>query len=641
MASMEDRLPLMVERLYGRGKVLLFSTLPQPDWCNLYQRRFFIPLMARTVSYLSGGGPAASGGNVGEALSLGNGTWDEHRPPQVIRPDNKPVEATVHIVDGEPRANWARNKSICPAFTQCTWPAIPSKSRRTTPWPLRSASSARVRPAIPGWAPPAVFAVNIPRRESIPDGLDLDAQRGQMGKWVWPAGDKTRPAAEAVAGLLDHGQVGRGVWDALLGLVLALLLIEPLVANRFVRSTVEAPAAAEPALPERRRWPDVSAVAPGCPEARFHPPRPVDGSGARAGRAGRHSGVHGGTAMAPSVVDFPPPALVDASLVRGRLPGVRLAAPHLGSSAEEQSTPLMAVLLDNSRSMARPFASQSGSVSRYAKALAVLHEQVQPALDGKYRLKLFDVRGEPLDAAHLPPSPEVATSPIVAGLANVQHELAGQPLAGILLLSDGIENSERPGIAASEPLRVPVYPIDVAQPHSGPAGPPDLILQAVATNRTALVGNMVRVTVDIGATGDTHSAQVPLAILDAGRVIATSTIQWRPEQPLLRTQLDFAPTRAGNFTYTVQLGKLPGETNLENNRKTFSLTVHAKALKVLYVDGVLRFEGKFIREALDFRPRHQRHFFRPHGAPRHRPRLAGALAAGGPGQAGHGDPGQR
>ena len=58
----------------------------------------------------------------------------------------------------------------------------------------------------------------------------------------------------------------------------------------------------------------------------------------------------------------------------------------------------------------------------------------------------------------------------------------------------------------------------------------------------------------------------------------------------------------GNFTYTVQLGKLPGETNLDNNRKTFSLTVHAKALKVLYVDGVLRWEGKFIREALTSDP---------------------------------------
>jgi len=96
--------------------------------------------------------------------------------------------------------------------------------------------------------------------------------------------------------------------------------------------------------------------------------------------------------------------------------------------------------------------------------------------------------------------------------------------------------------------------------------------------------------------------QIPVSLLDAGELVASRTISWQAGERLNRAELEFIPYRPGEFTYTVAVGGLPGETDLANNRQTFPLTVRAKPLTVLYVDGVLRWEGKFIREALGADP---------------------------------------
>ena len=331
--------------------------------------------------------------DVGEALSLGDGKWDEHRPPQVVRPDQSRVEAAVQLIDGEPRAGLSPEQVDQPGFY-------------TVHAAARSAAGSCGR-----------LCGEYSCRESIPNGLDLDAQRGPMGKWttqaVGPAGDKGRAAAD-LAGLLDRGQVRRGIWDGLLGLVSA-------IADR---------------------------ASGGQP---LHPL----GRGNARGGDDRHSKTQAGGLMFQRLL---PEALkldfsrvgpfVMAALGLGVLAvilaytvglrwhhqssilrrlfllALRLSAvacvvfallhPTWDRPREEQSKPVLGVLLDNSRSMARPFADQSTGVSRYAKALTVLHEQVQPALGGKYRLKLFDVdahrwtrptcrrRPRPLSARSLP-----------------------------------------------------------------------------------------------------------------------------------------------------------------------------------------------------------------------------------------------
>jgi uncharacterized membrane protein len=305
--------------------------------------------------------------------------------------------------------------------------------------------------------------------------------------------------------------------------------------------------------------------------------------------------------------------------------GLRLAAIACGILAlwhpvwvrEEPVTqcPVLAVVLDDSASMAqptrRPYEPQAPArgpnadggqpLSRYESATEVLTRQLRPALERTCELQLFDAEGRALDWNNLPHVAEGTCSPLTSTLLQVQRTLREQPLAGMVLLSDGREVAERPTAGGLEQLRTPVHVIEIVD-DNGPAGPPNVAIQGVAANRRALVGNAVRVAVDLVASGVAENTPVPVSILDSERTVATRTVQLPAAAAGRRAELEFVPRRAGDFTYTVQVGALPSELNLADNRQTFPLHVTGKPLTVLYVDGVLRWEGKYVREALSSDP---------------------------------------
>jgi uncharacterized membrane protein len=288
-----------------------------------------------------------------------------------------------------------------------------------------------------------------------------------------------------------------------------------------------------------------------------------------------------------------------------------LLHPALLQKETQIKKAIVAVVLDDSQSMSSPLGASENAAegkavpTRYARAVETLQAKLKPALGQRYRLAVYDIQGQPLDIEHLPPSPTATVSPIGDTLSSVERDLAGEPLSGIVLLSDGIQNTPQPSIAGPDELHTKVYPIELASRKTALAGPPDLSIQSVAANRLALVGNTVRVKVDIATNGEAGATQVPVWITDGkdtGHPIAKTSVSLRSDDPLVRAELEFTPLKPGQFTYLVQVGHVPGEVNLKNNRQTFPLTVRAKALRVLYLDGVLRWEGKFIREALSADP---------------------------------------
>jgi uncharacterized membrane protein len=273
-----------------------------------------------------------------------------------------------------------------------------------------------------------------------------------------------------------------------------------------------------------------------------------------------------------------------------------------------EEKPTVAVVLDNSASMGQPLGGTTagghegtqgvGEGNRYGRAVSVLREGLLPALDGSHRLRIYDVEGGTLNTDLIPGEAAGKRSPLTDTLLRVQRNLRGEPLVGIALLSDGAETTDQPALGSLEQLRVPVYAINIAEPAPEEPVRADVSIQSVAANRRALIGNTVRVVVDIAASGALGAIDLPVSILDGSTTIAARTIQWRPDERLARAELEFVPRRIGQFTYTAVVGGGPGESDLGNNRTTFPLSVRAKPLTVLYVDGVLRWEGKFVRDAL-------------------------------------------
>jgi hypothetical protein len=221
LASLDQGLPLLVERRYGAGRVLLCAVAPHPRQTNLPLRRAFVPLCSRIASYLAGGGTAAREHHVGEDLELLRGGWDVERPVYVVRPDGARVRAAVKVVDAVPVAYVPADAAGRPGFYRVEDPdAEPPAAPSATRW----------------------LAVNVPRSESSVDVLDLDATTKLAGNWrlnVLDADSVARRGDVAQAGettsLLGAGWLSRGIWDAVLWTVFILVLAEPLIANQVVR----------------------------------------------------------------------------------------------------------------------------------------------------------------------------------------------------------------------------------------------------------------------------------------------------------------------------------------------------------------------------------------------------------------------
>lgn len=302
---------------------------------------------------------------------------------------------------------------------------------------------------------------------------------------------------------------------------------------------------------------------------------------------------------------------------------VALLQPSWQQETTTRRKPVLAVVLDDSLSMSKSADASADStlaVSRYAKALEILGKQVLPAIGDVLDLRIYDVQGRPIDPNHLPELPADTQSPLTATLLKVQQDLRLLPTAkqvysitssdkslpipapGILLLSDGTQMTDEPVAPGIDRLLLPVHAIEIAKPEPPATAAPDVAIEAVSVNRHARVGNTVQAIVDLVAEGAVPAGPLLLSILDGTNVLASQALNLKEGERARRAEVEFTLRRPGDLTLTVHLAPVPGETILANNRQTFPIAVRAKPLTVLFIDGVLRWEGKFIRQALSDDP---------------------------------------
>ncbi len=618
IAGMEGGRPLLLERGFGQGRVLLLTTDMTPASTNLPVRRLFLPLMGRLVSHLAGGARQETMPEVGRPLTVARGGgWNVSSPLALLTPSGQRVEVPWTMRGLEPLA------------------MLPAAS-------VTQAGFFALQAAPPDMAKTrSVFAVNVPRAESDPTRADMQHLAKQGGRWAITPVDATSQgsgqtalAEEAVADLLDHAVVTRGIWDALLWLALAFVLIEPLVANLLLnerKGTGGFRGATSSTHDFNRKtvtaWPKGQAAA----SIAFAP-----------------------MLMMPNLatIDFTPAwnglmlaavclaiaAVIGAYLWglrwRGTTPAFRaallslrliavaalllaLSHPVWQRTREVTQKPVLAVVVDDSASM-NLRDGDDASPSRHDDALATL-ASARRLLRDEFDLRVFSLggrewehdstinsdAGDDATATHA-----VKDSPLSRSLLAAQRAIEGDKPAGILLLSDGIEADDAADIPPLAELHLPIF--TVALSPSADAKPrPDLAITSIAANEHALMGNTVRVTVGLNSRvplGDAKAATgagekegvigVPISILHGDEVVASRIFPWRAGDTAARAEIEFVPTQPGRLTYSVQVGAASGEGDLSDNRRSFEMTVRAKPLTVIYVDGVLRWEGKFIRQAL-------------------------------------------
>jgi hypothetical protein len=275
---------------------------------------------------------------------------------------------------------------------------------------------------------------------------------------------------------------------------------------------------------------------------------------------------------------------------------VLLLRPSLVVSAVVPQRNVLAVMLDDSRSMRLADEDGRPRADVVRRLFGGPDSALYAQLARQFTLRVFRFS----HAAHRVAGADSMAfdgtrTQVDAGLRQISDELAGTPLAGIVLVSDGADNADSAlaGALLGGGRRVPVFTVGVGREQLSR----DVQLSQVDAPRSALVGSTVALDVALSHTG--YAGQtVQLVAEDGGRVVASQPVRLPRDEGTARVRLLVPVTEAGARALRVRVAAQPGETITANNGREVLVTVRDGRERILYVEGEPRFELKFLRRAV-------------------------------------------
>jgi uncharacterized membrane protein len=194
---------------------------------------------------------------------------------------------------------------------------------------------------------------------------------------------------------------------------------------------------------------------------------------------------------------------------------------------------------------------------------------------------------------------------IRAALKNVQERFQGQPLAGVLLFSDG-NATDIEGTALNLSGLPPVYPVLLGKEDSLR----DLSLQKVSVSQTVFEDAPVTLTATAKADGF-EGEKMKAEVLLNNKTVAQQSYTLRKNNDEVPLRFQLKPEQPGITFYTV---KISLENNLNTNRVEATQHNNSRVVavdrgkgphRVLYVSGRPNWEYKFLNRAISEDPQVQ------------------------------------
>jgi hypothetical protein len=292
----------------------------------------------------------------------------------------------------------------------------------------------------------------------------------------------------------------------------------------------------------------------------------------------RRSGYAAGTGLVEAL------RVVIAGLV-----ATLLNQPEWVEEFRPDEKPVVAVLVDGSRSMdTRDVVTAAAAPTSRREAVAPLAtSDFWRPLEDRYRVVI-----EPFSAA-----PEASATDLGAPLAGVAERFGS--LRAVVLASDGDWNEGASPLDAARRLRLTQVPV-----FSVPAGSqtklPDVELTSLDCPTMGVTGKPVRVPFTIRSSLPTERV-VPVTLATS----AGETLRKEVRLPPMASVTDWiywSPPAEGDYTLTLTLPEQPGELLPDNNARTAPIAIRQEQLKVLVVEGVPRWEYRYLRNALSRDP---------------------------------------
>ncbi len=263
---------------------------------------------------------------------------------------------------------------------------------------------------------------------------------------------------------------------------------------------------------------------------------------------------------------------------------------------------VVAVLVDDSRSMRIADVNGAERASTVRALAGSPDSALLRALSARYQVRVYRTSASGRVPAAGALRYEGARTRLLGAIARVQDELAGTPLSGVVVLTDGAENGQGGETAPSvsdqlATLRtrgIPVFPVGIGSARFVK----DIEIAALSGPRVALRNATVLLDAVISHRGY-DGVSLPLVVEDSGRIVASTTVRLSRDDESTPVRLRIPTPEAGGRLLSVRVPVQPGELISENNARRMVLTVRDRREKVLYVEGEPRPELKFARRAVD------------------------------------------
>lgn len=262
-----------------------------------------------------------------------------------------------------------------------------------------------------------------------------------------------------------------------------------------------------------------------------------------------------------------------------------LAEPILALFLVSKQKPVVAVLVDRSASMALGKEKRENIADETARKLT--------SHKGDWEYRLLDFSDSLADYRSLSPAKGTATP--IGSVLRYASEVPN--LAGIVLVSDGANNSGPDPVNAAQKLKVPVYTVAVGQEERAV----DLGIEGINCPPVAFQGTPLKIEFLLSARG-TGKARLPLTVSRGNKKVSAPIIDFAGEGEKT-VEVELTPDSAGTLTFSAALPALTGETQLKNNRRIFSLRVQKAKLKVLLAAGAPSWNYRFLKQILEENPR--------------------------------------
>src|SRR4051812_30091617 len=301
-------------------------------------------------------------------------------------------------------------------------------------------------------------------------------------------------------------------------------------------------------------------------------------------------------------------ATVERTRDRAVLVGLRLAAllvllfclvrPTLILKAAVPQQNFLGVLVDDSRSMSIADRDGQPRSAFVQQQLGGPHTPLLDALSKRFVVRFFrfSSSSDRMTAAGDLKYEGTATR-IGQALDRARDELAGLPLAGLVMVTDGADTSEATideTLASLKARSIPVYTVGVGQDRFAR----DIQVTRVETPRSVLKGTALVVDVVVSQTG--YAGQtVPLTVEDDGRMVSTKEVTLPANGKSATVKVRFAANEAGARLFRFNIPTQQGEQVAQNNGRDTLIQVNNRVEKVLYFEGEPRPEMKFVSRAVE------------------------------------------